>query len=214
MAPTTTPATPVVTPAAPPVPAFLGLLVGGCVVLVFFMLLPAGFFWFYKRPSVQQTLDYFDPKPSWTDKCPTPVLAVSLWLVAGAVITLTYIAYGIFPAFGVLLTGTPAIAMLAAWAVVQALLAWGNYRVSPAAWWGTTLFVLVSAVGVLMTYARIDPMDFYRAAGSTPEQIELMQAMGVVRRTTMIVPVVFYGVAALAYLLWVRRFFARPAVAA
>jgi hypothetical protein len=61
----------------------------------------------------------------------------------------------------------------------------------------------------VMTFSRVDPLDMYRLSGSPPDQIDLLQRMGAVRRGPMIATQVMYGATMVAYLLWVRKFF-RP----
>jgi hypothetical protein len=211
---TTLPATPGAPPAAPPAAtvaqfAHIAGVASGVFMVVFMILLPAGLFWFYRRESVRQTLEYFDHKPSWTDYCPTPVLAVSFWLALGALFSMNFCLWGVVPAFGVLLHGPVAIAILAGMAILQLVLAGGMLRVSPLAWWGTFAMVVLSGLSVTLTFARIDPIDVYRLAGAPPEQIELIQKMGITTRGTLMLSPILYGVALVSYLLWVRKYF-RP----
>ena len=73
-APQVTIAPPVITPAM--ITAML--VIGFAVTAVFMLLLPAAFLVFYQRASVRATCQRRDPQARWTDRCPLPVLAVSL----------------------------------------------------------------------------------------------------------------------------------------
>ena len=74
------------------------------------------------------------------------------------------------------------------------LLARGIYRLNPAAWWSTVLLIVLGLVNSLTTFSRVDPFDVYRLSGSPPQQIEMMQQIGMPSRATMILPTVLYGV--------------------
>ena len=57
-------------------------------------------------------------------------------------------------------------------------------------------------------------MEQLRASGVTPQQIQMMQDMGMDQPNGAMVAIMgVYGVAALAYLLWVRKYFWGPAAA-
>ena len=103
--------------------------------------------------------------------------------------------------------GRIAVALLIGIAIVLALLARGIYRLNPAAWWSTVLLIVLGLVDSLTTFSRVDPFDVYRLSGSPPQQIEMMQQIGMPSRATMILPTVLYGVGLLGYLVWIRRYF-------
>jgi hypothetical protein len=198
---------------APPAAAAATATSAGLVMAMAFMvlvgvLLPAGLFLFYRRASVRQTIDYFAPGPTWTDRCPTPVLAASAWLIVGALMTLVFGAKGAVPAFGMMLTGLPAVAMCAGLAILNASLAVGLFRLRPVAWWVTLLAMAVGLTSVLLTFARVDPFEVQRLSGTPPEQIEILRQSGMNMRLTMLLSPILYGTLALGYLLWIRRYFA------
>jgi hypothetical protein len=192
----------------PALPSSFIALSGGCM-LVFFVVLPGVLFWFFKRPAVQQTLDYFDPRRIWTDRCATPVLAISLWLALGALALLGYCVWGIFPAFGKLLHGWPAIIAILATAFAMLVLAIATYRSHPVAWWATVLLVILGMTSTILTFMKTDPLDIYRLSGSPPEQVRMMEQAGIGTRRNFIIQQGINGTAILVYLLWARRFFTR-----
>jgi hypothetical protein len=202
--PATAPATLSATPPSVVYGITVGAVLGG---VVFSVLLPGAFAWFYSRKSVRQTYDYFDPGPSWTDRAPTPVLALSFWLAIGSLFALNFVLWGVAPVFGRLVTGVPAIAVLVLASAVLSALAIGVYRLNRLAWWATAAFVVIAMVSAATTYARVDPLDVYRLAGSPPAQVELLEQMGMARRSMLVGPPIVYGVALLGYLMWVRKYF-------
>jgi hypothetical protein len=204
-------ATPPGTPAPPP--QLVYVMVAGTVVFtaVFMIALPGLLVYFFQRRGVRQTLEHFDPRARWTDRCPTPVLAVSFWLVLSGASCLSYIAYGILPLFGRIVTGPEAIVGMMVSAVLLFALAWLVYVRRPMAWWATVAVLLVMSVSMITTVARLGVEELYRSAGYTSEQIRLMTRFGGVGTVGT---VAFTAVAAIlmtGYLLYVRRyFFAAP----
>lgn len=198
-------------PAAPPA-AMVGvaLAISGAVFLLF-LLVPAGFVAYFRLPGVRKTLEFFDPRPAWTDACPTPALAVSLSLLLFAVSMLSALMYPALPAFGLLLTGLPAAAAVLAEAAVALWLAWLTYRLRMAGWWGTLAFTTLLALSWGVSAARLDWQAYYRAIGYSPEQIEFMGEFAATGGADWVAPISLYAAVALVYLLYVRRFFTRAA---
>ena len=200
------------TPAPAAVPAGMArtiMAVTAVMMFVFLVLLPGGFFWFYVRDSVRRTLEYFDPFPAWTDRCPTPVLALSAWLALAALFTLNFCLWGVFPFFGRLLSGAVAVGLLGGTALLLAILAVGTYRLSRLAWLGTALFVILAAASGLLTFSRVDPLEIHRLSGTPPEQVRMMEQMELTTGKTMLFSTSLYALGALAYLAWVYRYFRR-----
>jgi hypothetical protein len=206
----TTMAAPPGGPAVPRAAVVAIMAISGVMVALIYVLLPGLYVWYYRKASVRQTLDAYDPGPAWTDACPTPVLGTSLWLAIGAVGLLSLLAYGVVPVLGTFVTGIEAVLLVLAGSAVMAIAAWLVYRVRPAGWW------LAMAVAVLLpamsaaTFAVRGVDDFYRAAGFPPEQVERMKQLAPMSGPLMVVMPAVTVAAGVAYLLYVRRFF-RPA---
>ena len=122
------------------------------------MVLPGIWMLFYRSKNVKMTCEVRDPVPRWTDRCPLPVLAVSLWAAVGTVAMLLFPIFygGVLPFFGIFLSG---ISGSAVWLVIAVL--WGYsaralYRLERSGWWillaGTCLFSLSGFI----TYWRHD----------------------------------------------------------
>ena len=74
---------------------------GGMLTCVY-ILLPLVYLLFYQRASVRATCEWRDPQVRWTDRCPMPVLAVSILLAFGLISMTPLVAYGfLMPFFGV-----------------------------------------------------------------------------------------------------------------
>jgi hypothetical protein len=200
---------PTVAPAAPRGMVVAMLAFMGGIWFVFFVALPLAFILTYQGRNARATLEYFDREPSWTDGCPTPVLALSLYLAFAALGTLTLLLYGIIPAFGVILSGPGAVAVIVAVAAAMLAAAWLLYRLRPAGWWATLLLVAVLCASGVMTALRIDWDVYYQRLGYPPQQIEMMHRIGAPSPSGTAGSAAAFAAAGLVYLLYLRRYF-RP----
>ena len=180
-------------------------LVGGMIYLV----MPGAFLLFYHRKAVWATCQRRDPKTRWTEACPLPVLALSLMLGYSAVFMPFQLIYGggVAPFFGTLLSGVAGAAMILASAVIMAFLAWGAYKQKMAAWWGTLVFWAFWCVSASLTFSKVNLITLYEKMEMPPNQIEMIKKSGILDGNFMIVATVGGSVIALAFLLWVRRYF-------
>jgi hypothetical protein len=129
------------------------------------LLLPALFLWAYRDEAVLRTCERHDADPGWADRCPWPVLLLSLELALAALLTSFMVLRPAVPLFGVWLTGWTGALLLLAGAVWMAWLALGVYRLSVRAWWGTTLLLLLVGVSVVVTSLLTEPDQLYRVLG-------------------------------------------------
>ncbi len=176
-----------------------------------YLVAPTILIWFYQRRDVAATANYFDSKPRWTDRCPIPVLGMSLWLLLAAFSVLFAAPFKVIPMFGTLLTGLKASLVCFVLAAFLAVLASRIYRLRIWAWWATLGLVFIGGLSNAITFSKIDLTDLYRAGGYPPEQIQMMQRIGLPDRITIMVCTLVAMAAAVVYLLFVRRFFTAPA---
>ncbi len=181
------------------------LLVGAAVAAFFFVVLP--FLWalFYSGRNVKATCEALDPQPRWTDRCPAPVLAASIWLAFGAVCMLGTMTYGVAPFFGTLLTGNSSRVFYIVHAVVWAYAAWGLYRLDRKGWWTIAIALVLFAVSSLLTYSRHSIMEMYSAMGYAQKDLATLRSFGNSGFATW--SVLLWSIPALGYLLYLRRFF-------
>ena len=197
-------------PNAPQPPrALIYAIMGFTVALMtlFMVALPGLFAWLFQRKGVQETLDYFDNRVAWTDHCPTPVLAVSGWLLISAVSFLSYLAFGVLPFFGAVLNGPVAIAGLVAWAALLTLLAWLVYRLRPSGWWGTAIAMTLLCVSTIFTFSRVGWDEVYRKAGYSERDIDVLMRFGGSSPLWTVIFVAAFNVFLIVYLLRVRKYF-------
>jgi MFS family permease len=191
----------------------------GCAAVgfvLFGVLLPAAFIAFYRSPHVKATFEARDPVPRWTDRCPTPVLGLSLFLGYAAFGSLTAAAFGVLPAFGRVLSGVSAVVLMVVLAGMLAVLSRATYKLEPWSWWAVLGFWLLwSLSGLSFVTGSFDLRAMYESIGMPAQELAQLEQVGMfemVQGPAIKVLVVAWVLAGLAFLLWVRRFF-RPAEA-
>lgn len=187
------------------------ILVMKCVMAafmtIFYVLIPGVLVLFYRSPHVKATCQSRDPQLRWTDKCPLPVLALSMLFTVWAVSMLTMGAYGwTFPFFGTILTGISGAAVVLTLALCLAYLAWSIYRLSINAWWCALLLTIAWAVSTAVTFSRISIWDLYEKMNMPEEQLESMRQF-MPHDSTMLLMFAISFAAFLAYLLYTKKFF-------
>lgn len=189
--------------------AKVALVIMGAVLGFIYVLLPAVFMLFYRSRHVRMTCEILDPRVRWTDPCPLPVLAVSFVLAFSALNMAMTTVFAVIPFFGRILTGPPAIAVTVLIAVVAAWLAGLTYRLRMAGWWGTVLLVTIGALSTMLTFLRVDLVDFYEKMGvatSGPQQ-EAVKQFGVLSGPAIAIWTAASAVLTILYLVCVRKFF-------
>ena len=209
------------TPDAPPMSKAVIAVILTFVIVFFsivFVIIPLAFLLFFRRKDVEETCRRRDPVERWTDRCPLPVLAVSLLFAFGGTYALLLaVTTPILPFFGRYLTGLPASAMLAALAAVDGFLAFSIYRLRLAAWWTAVTLLLLRLVSAIITYRRDDLFRAYSKMGWSQGQLDQMHSNPAFRSGLgmmwwgLILTLVFLG-----YLVWIKRYFrgAAPASSA
>jgi hypothetical protein len=187
-------------------------IIVGVVMACIYVLLPGIFLIFCHHESVRATCQRRDPNVPWTDRCPMPVLALSILFAFSLVSMIWFLAYKpVMPLFGVLISGTAGAVALLLIALILAYLAWGTYRLQMAAWWGMLLLGIAGNVNMAITFLRIDLMEIYEKMGMPAEQLEMMRKMGFVESVSRWAPwgALVSSAFWLGYLLYVRRYFVR-----
>ena len=111
-----------------------------------YVILPGAFVFFYGSKHVKASCEKYDPTVRWTDQCPLPVLAVSLWLAFSALTMLMMaVAFkGILPVFGTFVVGPLGSGLCVLLALLWIYCAWALYRLETHAPW--------LVVGVIMLF--------------------------------------------------------------
>ncbi len=171
------------------------------------ILLPILFILAYRSPEVQTACDRHDPRPSWSDRCPSSVLVLSIALLAAAVFSLPMVLRPVVPLFGRLATGRMGLLSLVGGIALCIWLAWSTYRLERTGWWATLAFLILLGLSTLWTFAVVDMTEAYRQLGYPDEQIAALARSEPLLRRLTLWGTVAMTVAGVAYMLGVRRHF-------
>lgn len=199
-------------PGQPELPAAaksLMLLIPMLVVGVIYLLLPGAWVLFYQSKHVKATCEAADPIVRWTDRCPLPVIAISLWLASGVPMMLVMaVAYhGIIPVFGNFVVGPLGSALYVLFAGLWAYCAWALYKLDRRGWWIVVVSVCIFSISAFMTYSRHELSELYALMGYSKEQIDQIQGFNFLKGSTMAWASLCGTVPLLGYLFYLRRFF-------
>ncbi|MCH7556232.1 MAG: hypothetical protein IIB56_02115 [Planctomycetes bacterium] len=194
----------------PPVAARIMKYVMMGFMTVFYVIIPAALVLFYGSKNVKATCEFRDTKVRWTDKCPLPVLALSLIFGFWAVSMLSMGLYGwVIPFFGSILTGLSGAVVVLLFISLAGYVAWGTYRLSINAWWCAVLLIIAWALSMAITFSRVSILDFYEKMNFPEQQLDAMKQFSI-SQDYMVLFFVLWAAAFMGYLLYTRRYFVRP----
>jgi len=179
---------------------------------VVYVIIPGALLLFYGSKNVKATCQFRDPRIRWTDKCPLPVLAVSLISGFWAVSMLSTAGYRwAIPFFGTILTGMTGAAVVLVVTFLLGYIAWGLYKLRIKAWGCAVLLIILWALSTVITFSRVSMLDFYEKMNFPEQQLEIMKQVGMPEASTMALFVGLWGVGLLVYLLYTKKYFPPPA---
>jgi hypothetical protein len=187
------------------------MVIAGTMFGFMFIVVPGSLVLFYRSPHVKATCEAADPHRRWTDACPLPVLAVSLWMLfGGLMMPLMPISYnGVFPFFGKLLHGVAGTAVFLVLTIVWLYAAWAIYRLKRAGWLITVVTVGLLTISNAVTFGTIDLTEMYRAMGYSEAMLQQIKAVSFSGR--QILAMTLIGAALLlGYLAFIYRYFRNP----
>jgi MFS family permease len=193
------------------------LVVQGIFSLFLYVVLPGIWVLFYRSKNVKVTCEVRDPAPRWTDRCPLPVLALSIWAAFGGAVMLLFpfLTGGVLPFFGVFLSGMSGIAVCLLVAVLWGYSARALYRLERSGWWIITVGICLLSISAFVTYWRHDLSELYRLMGYPEEQVAQLQMFsGILKGPMLSWSTFLFTLPFVGYLLYVRKFFTRPALPA
>lgn len=186
---------------------FTGLILG-----LLYLVLPAVGIVFYTGKNVRATCEHRNPTPCWADRCPLPVLIISLMMLLVPASLLSQLASNyVFPFFGTLLSGIPGAFLWILSSLLGLALGIGLYKLKPAAWWGTLIYYSIFSVSNVLTFSRISMTDFYRAANYSEEMMQQISQSGwMMDESWMVTASLAFTLPVLIYLLFIQRYFTLP----
>ena len=176
------------------------------IMAFFYVIIPGALFLFYRSPQVKHTCETRDPQEGWTDRCPLPVLALSLFTAFSGFGMLFLIAYGgVFPLFGTYATGALGCALALVGGGVMLGLARGLYRLRIGAWWGVLAFMLIMTISGTVTLWHADLGELYARMGFDSRMTAASTQFGQMSLMRWMAPV--WVIPWVGWLLYVRRYF-------
>lgn len=198
-------------PANQPAPP-MGFIMGFAMVFMFVIMvvIPGVWVLFYQSRHVKATCEAEDPVERWTDRCPLPVIGLSLWL-GSAIPSLIFMVLGykaVFPFFGTFVVGPAGVAIYLLLAVLWAYAAWAMYKLRWSGWWIVAVSIIVFGVSAFLTYSRHDIIELYELMGYPAEQIAQLKKFNFLSGPNTGWMMLGFMAPFLGYLIFVRRYFA------
>jgi len=185
-----------------------GMIFAFVILGVLFIVIPGVWIFFYGSRDVKATCEARNPEPGWTDACPLPVLATSLWLwfAVPMMVLMPLIYHGVAPFFGTFLSGVPGTLFYLVMAAVWGWVAWRLYRLDVRAWWVLLVALVLFCVSNLLTYTHHDMLEMYRLMGYPEEQIDQLQKTGLMNGNHLAWITVGSMLPFVGYLLFVKKY--------
>jgi hypothetical protein len=196
-------------PEPPQEALWAGLSIVTVMMGVIFVVFPFGWVLFYGSKNVQATCEACDPKVRWTDRCPLPVLAASLWLavcVPGMLFTV-FVRRGVTAFFGTFVTGSLGTVAYIVLALTWGYCAWAFYKLERRGWWILVTALVLLSISSAITYSRHDSSELFALMGYPHQQVARMRKLAFFKGQTAawIAPAAMAPM--LGYLIYLRRFF-------
>jgi hypothetical protein len=194
-----------VTPMSPANSAFPLAMAFGVSLLM--LVIAGAYVWFYSTAAVRRTLEAYNHKGSWTERCPLPVFVACAALLMSAVSTITTAYQAVVPFFGTYVTGSAAIALDVGAAGIMLVAMVMMYRMRRAGWWMAIGVIALGFASAAITLVRHGAMEFYRRGHATAAELERLERSSVMNGWTPLVFVLVLGILSVGYLVAVGRYF-------
>jgi hypothetical protein len=176
-----------------------------------FIALPGIIILFYRSENVRATVAARDPRLSWTERRPEPVVVLSL---SHAVMAYLLVFNGLMyhwtvPLFGAIASGWTGALFVLASAGVCVYLTLALYAQRSSAWWGALGFAAVLTASPVITFLKVSPMEYYQAMDLPRETLELLAVMDAMLGQVPLASMVVVGGAYAAYLVYAKKFYER-----
>jgi hypothetical protein len=111
---------------------------------------------------------------------------------------------GLALCFGAIVVGVPGMLINLASAAVWGACAWSTLRLDSRGWWAAALSITLATASAVVTLARREPGDIWRAAGLPADHIDAIGGPG---STSMIALALICWLSIVGYLAYVRKRF-------
>ena len=133
---------------------------------------------FYSSRNVRLTVAIQDPMPHWTEDLPLPILVLCcLFLFYAVVLHVPIFFNGLFPIFGILLSGLEGIFLIDVSILCLTCLIWGTLKRRNWAWWGAVTYFGLLTLSSTMTFLRFSYSDILSRMRFAPEEMQALQGL-------------------------------------
>jgi hypothetical protein len=183
----------------------VGILVGGAMMVVAYVLMPAAIWLFFRSPHVTATCAAKDPRARWTDRCARPVLGAVTAMFLLGLNTCQVLVYPVAPFFGRLATGATAIGLQLGSGLLLLTGALLLYRRRMEGWWIAAILLLLWTISTLVTFQLVEPDAWLQALGlEVDEKMRALMTMGFSKQAGAWVAIWSCGVA--GFLLYLKKY--------
>jgi hypothetical protein len=195
----------------PPMAMPAVMLVMFLICAFFFVVLPAIWTLFYASKNVKATCENRDLVERWTDACPLPVLAFSIWLVfsAGMMLILPFSSNGVMPFFGMFIDGIGGTIFCIAAAAIWGIAALMLYQLDERGWWVILIALCIMMLSSLLTYSQHTIWEMYHLMGYSARQISNMKHSGFISDHGMTWVMTLSMLPFLGFLLFIKKYMQR-----
>jgi uncharacterized membrane protein len=187
------------------------LTIGIAFAALFLIVLPIIFLIFYSKQDVRETCRQRDPVERWTDRCPLPVLAMSLLFALAAFYYLvTGLAKPLLPFFGIYLVGIRGTIGLLLLAALEAYFARAFFQLKRVGWWIAVLTRGLFLISLAITIMRNNLMDAYVKMGMSSQQLQQLNSNPIVHSKAVLFFGLSFSLIFFGYLLWLKKYFKNP----
>jgi hypothetical protein len=155
-----------------------GTLIAAILVGLSYLVIPGLLIRFYQSKDVRLTFETRDPKPYRIEQIPISILVLCcLYLFYAVVLHVPIFFNGLFPLFGIFLSGLQGIFLLDISVLCLACLVWGTSRLRVWAWWGSLVYMGSLTVSALLTFSTASYADVLSHMRFAPMEVEILSGL-------------------------------------
>jgi len=184
-------------------------IVMSSIMVVFLFVIPGVFVLFYGSKNVKATCEFRDSNIRWTDKCPLPVLGLTLLLSYSALFAFwgSFGCYKGIPFFGIIISGNLGTVMYLSISILLGFLARGVYHLKLKSFWGSVALFLLGGISTFVTSYNVNIFEFYKCMDISPQSMELMKTLDLPSNFHMALYSGLWFAVIVGYILYTKKYF-------
>ena len=154
------------------------VIIAGVLLAASYLLLPRLAIRFYDSPGTRLSFKTRDANRAWVETIPVPLLALGYLFSFFILILHAHIFFnGMFPVFGIWLSGLTGIVLIDISILSLLLLLWGTLRAKRWAWWGVLAYFSLMALSYIITLLSSSWREILSTADFPTFEIEILQGI-------------------------------------